>query len=230
MSDERLRELERRFRTSGDKEDEAAWLRARVLAGELTEDRQSLLAYLGRPVPDPSAFVHRRSRNPRELAGWVHGLPHFDGARHFPWAIEIYWRVGAALAWTIPEEEVNEAPRAARLMEEWIAEPAARLVDELVALQDSVGSQIARWTVLPNTRRQSRLLEGLTLALAPARWPGIPVNAMPSKATETLATELSVSVVLDGLLAELVPWALGISDPLRARVEARKREPEAHHE
>ena len=48
MSDESHRELERRFRTSaGSVEDEAAWLRARLQAGELSEERLGLAAYLG---------------------------------------------------------------------------------------------------------------------------------------------------------------------------------------
>lgn len=47
MADDRLRELERTFRRTGAPADEAAWLRARVQAGELTEGRLRLLAHLG---------------------------------------------------------------------------------------------------------------------------------------------------------------------------------------
>lgn len=46
MTDASLRELERRFRASGNVEDEAAWLRARVQAGEVSEERLKLAAQL----------------------------------------------------------------------------------------------------------------------------------------------------------------------------------------
>lgn len=46
MTDANLRELERRFRTSGNVEDEAAWLRARLQAGEVSQERLQLAAQL----------------------------------------------------------------------------------------------------------------------------------------------------------------------------------------
>ena len=52
MTDSHLRELERRFRASGSAEDEAAWLRARVQAGELAEHHLALAAYLGSPAAE----------------------------------------------------------------------------------------------------------------------------------------------------------------------------------
>ncbi len=47
MSDERLRELERRWRETGFVEDEAAWLRERVRVGDLTQERLELAAFAG---------------------------------------------------------------------------------------------------------------------------------------------------------------------------------------
>jgi hypothetical protein len=47
VTDSTLRELERQFRSSGSVEDEAAWLGARLRAGELSEERLRLAAYLG---------------------------------------------------------------------------------------------------------------------------------------------------------------------------------------
>ncbi len=47
MTDSHLRNLERAFRASGSVEDEAAWLRARVQAGELNEEHVRLAAILG---------------------------------------------------------------------------------------------------------------------------------------------------------------------------------------
>ena len=47
MSDERLRELERRFKETGTIEDEATWLLERVRAGELVRDKLRVAADLG---------------------------------------------------------------------------------------------------------------------------------------------------------------------------------------
>lgn len=48
MSDERLRELERRWTESGSVNDEAAYLKQRVRAGDLSQERLDLAAYCGR--------------------------------------------------------------------------------------------------------------------------------------------------------------------------------------
>lgn len=47
MSDERVRELERRWRESGTVEDEAAYLRERVRVGDLSQERLELAALVG---------------------------------------------------------------------------------------------------------------------------------------------------------------------------------------
>lgn len=50
MTDSHLRELERRYRNSGSVDDGAAWLRARVQAGELPEPRLHFAAKCGHPT------------------------------------------------------------------------------------------------------------------------------------------------------------------------------------
>jgi hypothetical protein len=47
VSDDRLRDLQRRYRESGDAADGAAWLRARLRAGELSPERLELAARAG---------------------------------------------------------------------------------------------------------------------------------------------------------------------------------------
>ena len=39
-----------------------------------------------------------------------------------------------------------------------------------------------------------------------------------------MAEELGVDPVHKAILAEIIPWALGVSDPVQERVETRKRE------
>lgn len=57
--DERLRALERRWRASGELEDEVAWLGERLRSGQLSQDQIGLAAYLGseaaRGVWDPGS-------------------------------------------------------------------------------------------------------------------------------------------------------------------------------
>lgn len=76
MSDQGLRQLERRWRASGDPADEAAWLLGRLRAGELPAERLELAALLGhepaaraaqeadRPLPPLLFDLRRRERVP----------------------------------------------------------------------------------------------------------------------------------------------------------------------
>lgn len=75
MSDARLRELERRWRETGSVEDEAAWLAARLRAGEVSAAQVELWAYCGRAaaaslVPEATTLLWRLD----SLERWVHGL------------------------------------------------------------------------------------------------------------------------------------------------------------
>ncbi|MBL4850446.1 MAG: hypothetical protein JKY65_33430 [Planctomycetes bacterium] len=55
MSDSRLRELERRWKETGSVDDEAAWLRGRVNAGEFSAERLEVLARIGHPAASDGA-------------------------------------------------------------------------------------------------------------------------------------------------------------------------------
>jgi hypothetical protein len=68
MSDQELRELERRYRQSGDATDEAAWLGARLRVGDVDRSRVELCAWLdhaparvalGDEAPGPLVLVAR---------------------------------------------------------------------------------------------------------------------------------------------------------------------------
>lgn len=72
MSDERLRELERRWRECGSVEDEAAYLRERVRVGELTKERLELAAYCGEPGAQLAADL--RLDVPLDWRSWALGL------------------------------------------------------------------------------------------------------------------------------------------------------------
>lgn len=83
MSDQRLRELERRFRATGAAEDEARWLGERLRRGGLVAERLELAAYLGHPgavlacreeglAPPTQADVHLAHLPPEERRYWAH--------------------------------------------------------------------------------------------------------------------------------------------------------------
>ncbi len=77
MSDEKLRELERRWKGTGAVEDEAAFLLERVRAGELTQERLELAAYCGHQAAT-AAMAHQPFSG--TLEDWVRGLAGFGFA------------------------------------------------------------------------------------------------------------------------------------------------------
>jgi hypothetical protein len=76
VSDERVRELERRWRETGVVEDEAALLRERVRAGVLAGERVALAAYLGHEAARVASPSHGGGAEPASLslAVWLKGL------------------------------------------------------------------------------------------------------------------------------------------------------------
>jgi hypothetical protein len=128
VSDERLRELERRFRASGSVEDEAAWLRARVQAGELEQSKLELAAYCDQPAavlvlgevpPQPPPGQHYS-----ELERWASKLE--DCSRRIAVRAAI---AGARLVLEqnpLPAPLVRASSRAIRAAEAWCLSPNPR--------------------------------------------------------------------------------------------------------
>jgi hypothetical protein len=76
VSDQRLAELRRRWQESGTLEDEAAWLRAALRQGQLSEHVLGARAWL----EDPAA-LQALEQTPTEFSGidpWVRGMAAFD--------------------------------------------------------------------------------------------------------------------------------------------------------
>lgn len=68
MSDANLRELERRWRELGSVEAEAAWLQARIRAGDLAPERLELAAFWGSSAARECLPGHERSLSSKEMA------------------------------------------------------------------------------------------------------------------------------------------------------------------
>ncbi len=211
MTDSSLRELERRFRASGSVEDEAAWLRARVQAGELHQSRLEVAAYCGHKAASSVVTV----AGPKTVGGLVSGLA--------PWASEELWR-RVALALLHGAESACVGPSA----------PHAALIVQL--LEDDVACRCEEhWGELASLPNPPYPLDPAGRAVAraaryaasAAKSPGDALEALQqvARAAAGALTESNrVRVLCDMLRTSLIPWALGYGDPVRERVEARQRE------
>jgi len=105
MSDERLRELERRWKETGSPEDEAAYLLERVRAGDLSQERLELAAYCGHQAAT-RALGSSAPRTYQKLELWIRGL-----AR---WGVDPALRCSLALCTLL----VESLPREQAALEE----------------------------------------------------------------------------------------------------------------
>lgn len=154
VSDARLRELERRWRETRAHEDELAWLRARLRAGELGPERLGLAAWCG----------HRAARealedDPEELLALRVPLWADDegGAEAGSWAPALVRRAGR-------EGAARAAAAAARASSWWAVEEALpglerRLQPAVLALERwaDCPCDVCLEPVRPHARGESRL-------------------------------------------------------------------------
>lgn len=208
MSDDERRALERRFRASGSPQDEAAWLRARVQGGDLSERRLQLAAHLGSqaatelvqslalPAPPPP---HAGNGGPGwELINWA----------WCPWVVddqEILVRVALAAARSVAQQEPAGAPLLAAA-EAWLVCPC----------QSHEANAQAVWEESPRNLAAS----GAALAAA---WinPVVPGDGI-RMAVGRAARATSEQHVRDGVREDVVPWVLGYQDPVRLRAEGSR--------
>ena len=135
MSDEHLRELERRWRESDADEDQAALLSEWVRTGDLSQDRLRLASYCGHRGATLALGKEAPAR-PADLADWVSDF----GC----WGSEVGVRVAIALArlglplWTQSEtlgtlQAILSASRA------WLADPTPARRAEAATFADEQG-------------------------------------------------------------------------------------------
>ena len=208
MSDADLRQLEREFRDQGTVEAEAAYLRARLQAGQLEQSKLELAAYCGHQAaraaigkgptwecgpaclnePIVSSVLHD-SGCEHHVDLWFSGLQsqpgrEFELRRLFTWALGC-WRCGDS--WSLEREEMLRARG------EWC------VCEDLRS-----GLEEAEGDLIDGDEMEIAILDGLGRC---APWPEPELN-------EGFRTAIR---------AELVPWLLGYSDPVRERVEAREQ-------
>jgi len=155
VTDHRLREFERRWKETGGVEDGAAWLWARVQAGELSEVRLGIAAFVD-CEPAREALADRAPTAPSTVPGWADGLK--------AWGIESsYWRKNAAYDYRnnqitvwVPAECPRASPSRGRghfaLPSMKVEEPAQRLlllktVQDESALRPEANAELAKWVL-----------------------------------------------------------------------------------
>lgn len=213
MSDVRIRELERRFNESGLAVDEAAWLSERVRLGMLDRARVELAAYLGH---EPSQLALGRAPHapePHEYWGLIDYLPTHG--------VEAFTRATLAVARLFVDSQQppldNRVYRALESVEDWLTDPsqehrerairAGEAVELLVYEDPPRADEIAAWFASQPSAGVEQWDSG-TPDTNFFRTEG--VSGFEARDLLKLAS-----------LNEVVPWALGYSDSVQERVEAR---------
>ncbi|MGE0708021.1 MAG: hypothetical protein AB7N76_17575 [Planctomycetota bacterium] len=218
MADEQLRELERRWGASGSLEDQTALLRARARAGQLP--RLRLAAYLGHELArellsQPPTILPWRLETTANL---VAGL--------YAYGAEACVRACLALAplapreptavwsrWDIPPALRGAARDAARSWARCPCEECPERAREVNGQVTAALAKAAEGRLWRGERAVCYRPEAFASRIAAAgEW-------SPRKGVETtdaarFVTETRDEAARSAVLAALVPWALGLSDPL----------------
>jgi hypothetical protein len=216
VSDSRLRRLERRWRETGTARDEEAWLQERVRVGDLPQERLRLKRTLAQedwPIPQ------------RVMYAFV------------PCGPESWQRAAIALAARLAPHLADEHPDAwqpvswLRRAEDFVLQRPVEspqpflfgpvrwdFEDQYHDIDDEAHERACREFASDQAWHAYRVLQ---LVRRLPEWEDV------SEATGVLMTVLDrveLKTALAVLRAELVPWLLGYSDPIRDRVEARPGE------
>jgi hypothetical protein len=228
VADERWRALERRWQQTGAVADEAALLAERVRAGDLSEARVRLVAWLGHeaagPGFDTSALVDAAALRGAERAFW-RGVVGFGP--------ETAVRAALALA-RRSRRQIDEVlqgitAKGRRPTESVLAwgRAASQCVDSAVS-----------WVLAPTALAREVLERDVARATSAEVPPGQVVRDLATavqiltdladggdgRPWSDVATAQALDDVRAALRLEVVPWALGLRDPLREEVERRLSE------
>ena len=230
MSDADLRELGRRWRETGSVEDEAAWLRARVQAGELEQSRLELAASLGScPAAEAqsSALPVASLRVLLEQISSIGGRVLVRSLMAMGYAVLPVWK---------EEHPLSEEPvPLLSLTDAWLVGSAPDFCERTSARWEDATNLMLQSGGYASTRAD-RAYRLCLHAVSAAAW-SCDGDTSPAECAirkqECVSAYAEACVGPDSLLSEdsaraaiateLVPWLLGYSDPVRDRVEARQR-------
>jgi hypothetical protein len=216
VSDETLRELERRWRRSGSLEDETLWLQERVRAGELAEERLRLRLTLAQerwPVPQQILYAF----DPCGPESWLRA------------AIAVAAPLAPGLAKEHPDacQPIAWLQRAEAFVLGHPAEPAPPYEFGPQAGDFEDAHHDVHWEAYEEARRAFASAQAWHAYRVLRLLRDLPTWTDVSQASGVLMTALdrvALSEALAALRTEVVPWLLGLSDPVRERVEARRED------
>jgi hypothetical protein len=211
MTDSNLRELERRFRTSGSVEDEAAWLLARVRAGELEQSKLNAAAFLEHKAARLAGYS--------ELPLWNNDIRAFVS------------EIIALGAWRTPKGAPSAANQLAiRCLCASAYSLAENKTDDRLATSSRLAlAAVDRWIPHPTKENQTACVPFLipTTAFDDVYWLCYLVTRK-RLAKPTLSTYLerglnwaSPGGLMRAAQQEVVPWLLGYRDPVADRCADR---------
>lgn len=233
--DHRTRDLERCAQT-GDVSAEVLLLRRRVRAGELSPEGLSLAAFLGHPA-SRELLGHEAPEVPAGYQDWLERLR--------PRGPEVVMRVSVAAAGRVvpllgslllTSDAEHPQPVLDAAAEALICPCLPHVRDVLHAAQRCEDARRRLDAVQLDRQREAAVSACTSLAQLfsdpDSAWEvmhharlGAFAAAQPDPGADhdTLPGEAG-RLIKDAVRAEVVPWALGYSDPVRERVEARQRE------
>ena len=254
MSDERLRELERRWKETGATQDEAAWLVALVRAAHLEIGRVRLAAYFGHEAAVAAGvelWQVKRGKRHRGLTDWIRGVERADlDPRERATSIsalgfEAHVRTAIALGraalptWEVGvgSEQGQELDLSENLMRSVLDRSEAVFVQRVESnLQALQSLAFQAWREVNATGwdfEEAVHAAGSCVATAANTviglmggdyYQGWGLRESIDKAQVVFGSPANVKNIA---AREVAPWALGYSDPVRERDEARQQATEA---
>jgi len=244
MADSELRQLERSFRELGTIEAETAWLKARLQAGAVDQGSLELAAYCGSRAA--RQLVPSAPTAPKRPLLFVRG---FEADRD--WGNVVRSRAGLAIAnlalerWFVLLPDDRFMASAQDTLERWTLGERVEisaLRDISWRIREALNEQFVRGAVNPFTgvpglsvakasgrplwRTYLTVLRGLERDYVPQPTKGLTEAAfLASRLQEWFHGKDEAEakrVVAERVRSEIMPWALGYSDVVAERIEARK--------
>lgn len=223
MSDDRLRELERRWRETGALGDRAAYLQERARCGDLEPERLRLAAFLGAEVggaePEPPPVAEDL-----DLAAWIGALAAYG-------VVTLRRAAIAAADHSARQASSSGMPmRAVLAAEELLLCPCdshrAEARRHAAATRDLPDAPMRMSSDLAGAAEQAALAalsedarEVLAAARSAARAGRVALSSFPALFGDP--KQEAASGLRAAITRELLPWALDEGDPVRERVERR---------
>lgn len=218
MTDDRIRNLERRWRETGALEDEVSYILERLRSGGLTKNQLGLAAYCGHPAARLALDFEPASDEPQDVEGWVSGIQAFEPDRATCARLEL------GIAWAcLPLFEarypaVKGPRRSLEAFEDWVLAPSES--NRARALQNPTPARVDLFAAEEFGDLAS------TAYMVTTQSPILNEEEDPAGYLETVViharlSQLPLERIKAAIASEVTPWLLGYHDPAANRAGAR---------